>query len=528
MRNKTSFAGAPKVHRSRSMFDLSNQVSASFQHGRLYPLGTPIEVLPGDTITLDMASLIRMNTPVNAFMGNIYCDIYAFFVPNRLVWNHWKQFMGEPESEAWTETTEYTIPTGVFGVSNPANYAKTIGAYYGLPRVNGIRVNELPLRGYALIHNNYFRDQNYQNNILVTLGDASNTGITYGSALARVNKLHDLFTSVLPQAQRTPDGQSVSLPLGSFADVVVTNNVATSTSTAQTVNVSNASAGAISPVRLKSGSVYDSALKADLRTATAATINDLRNAFSLQRYYEALARSGVRYQEILRGIFGVDPGDARAQIPEYLGGKRFPIQVNQVVNTAGSDITGDQTFNQKAMLGSTGAISKTFDSSSIFSKSFTEHGYIHILICFRKWNMYATGLAKTWMKKDKFDFYLPQFAHIGEVAINPKEVHCSNASDNENVFGYQEAWYDYRSRKNETLGFMNPSSPSYLKTMTLAAQYTDGEFVASGDWMYEDEQPINNVLAYYTDFHYLADFQLNIKAARILPMFSVPGLLDHD
>lgn len=532
-RNKTSVAGVPKIHHSRSLFDLSFSNATTIEHGKLTPLCRPIEVLPGDTFSIDVSSIIRMNTPITPVMSTSYFDVYFFFVPNRIVFDKWQQLQGENDTGAWTQTTDYTIPKaaafdgGALGVGS-------IGHYFGLP--NGIRlddhpVNELPLRAYVRIWNDFFRDQNFQNPILIQYGTSTNESVVgYDQTTLQVNKLHDVMTSVLPGAQKGPQ---VTIPLGEYAPVIANDSAAAGWSMTQnSLKWTSAGAGynytyvgaTSSSGGLKAASPAN--LVADLKVASAASINTLRQAFAAQAYYEQLARGGSRYIEVLRNIWNVDPGDARLQRPEYLGGKRIPINVDEIANQTGNSSTGT-TFNNPTQLGSVGAKSKTIDVTSMFTKSFTEHGMLIVLGCARAMHGYTQGLDDIWEKTDKFSFYIPAFANIGEVSLPRKSVYYTGTSADEQTFGFQEGWWMYRTLKNMATGYMDPAASNSLKTWTYYDLYTGGSFAASGEWLKEPKAYVDRTLNYSTGFEYIADFFFKIKCARMMPMYSIPANIDH-
>lgn len=535
-RNKTSISGVPKIHHSRSMFDLSFSNATTFKHGDLVPLCRPIEVLPGDTFSIDVSTVLRMNTPISPVMGSSFFDIYFFFTPNRIVFDKWEQLQGQNDDGAWTENYNHIIPVGG-DYSDQVLDAGMIGHYFGLPaglHCSSNPVNELPLRAYVRIWNDFFRDQNWQNPVKIQYGTGNNESIIgYNVDCLRVNKLHDLYTSTLPGSQKGPQ---VSVPLGDKAFIYADNTYSSAIASSQALYLTPKRNGGSWPVNTQvpisvgpSGTgTYSPNIQpyADLSTATAASINALRMAFAAQAYYEALSRSGSRYIELLRNIWSVDPGDARLQRPEYLGGKRIPINVDEIANTAGNSSTGT-TFNNATQLGSVGAKSKTVDVSSMFTKSFTEHGMLICVGCARALHGYTQGLDPIWTKKDKFDFYLPQFANIGEVSVPRGEVYFTGTNADKDTFGFQEAWYEYRYLKNMATGNMDPSSTNPLSTWTYYDKYVGGSFGCSGDWLYEPRAYVDRTLNFSTGFEYIADFYFNIKAARLMPVYSIPSNIDH-
>jgi hypothetical protein len=446
-RNSNSrFAQAPQVDIQRSTFDRSSGHKTTFNAGKLVPIYVD-EVLPGDTFEMKTSAIIRGSTPIFPVMDNANLDIYFFYVPNRLVWNHWKEFNGENTTSKWEQTMEYSIPQMAPPLANnstPAGWEKgTLADYMGIPTQVGpgasqanpqYTVNHLPFRAYCLIYNEWFRDQNLQDPVLIDTGDSQTNGrhlipetepIEYqiqaalkGANLLPVNKYFDYFTGALPEPQKGPD---VLLPLGSTAPVITmttditgvtgsspslrfasnnpinsqANLVVTPTGTGKgTLNHTTAN------IDVLNGNLIPANLYANLTEATSATINELRLAFQLQRLYERDARGGTRYIEIIKSHFGVTSPDARLQRPEYLGGERIPINIDQVIQTSG-------TMEGTTPQGNTGAYSLTGNQGSYFKHSFVEHGYVLGLACVRTEHTYQQGLEKIWNRKNRFDFYWP-------------------------------------------------------------------------------------------------------------------------
>ena len=554
---ESHFSLLPRVDIQRSRFDRSASLKTSFNAGNIVPFFLE-EVLPGDTFNVKTSRVVRMQTLLTPMMDNVYLDTYYFFVPNRLVWDHWKEFCGENTESAWIPETEYSIPQ----ITAPAGgwQVGTLADYFGVPTgVSGLSVSALPFRAYALIMNEWFRDENLQDPLVVPTDDSTVAGVNTGTFVTDVAKgglpyiackYHDYFTSALPAPQKGPD---VAIPVASpasklnpdlaarFNDLQWVNssgnlvsvpdnnrgmlstgfrfNTATNAYTDSTRYFNDAVTGSSSP----GTSVIPGNLVADFSgTSQAATINQLRLAFQIQKFYEKQARGGSRYTEVVRSFFGVTSPDARLQRPEYLGGNRTPINVNQVIQQSG---TGESVNTPQ---GTVVGMSLTTDSHSDFTKSFTEHGFIIGVMVARYDHTYQQGLNRLWSRKDKFDYYWPVFANIGEQAIKNKEIYAQGNSTDDEVFGYQEAWAEYRYKPNQVTGEMRSQYAQSLDVWHLADDYSKLPSL-SAEWIQEDGKTIDRVLAVSSDLanQFFADIYVKNYCTRPMPMYSIPGLIDH-
>lgn len=549
---ESHFSLNPHVDISRSRFDRSASVKTSFNVGDIVPFYVE-EVLPGDTFQVKSSKVVRMQTLLTPMMDNVYLDTYYFFVPNRLVWNHWKEFCGENTESAWIPETEYNIPQLVSPAADGWKVG-TIADYFGIPTgVSGLSVNALPFRAYALIINEWFRDQNLQDPLVVPLDDSTVTGVNTGTFVTDVakgglpyiaSKYHDYFTSCLPSPQKGPDvvipvAQASAWPVQTRAETyepesMITLSGKNKNGTNHLFNVGWNGSGFGTDRYL--GEVKDSTSTTDSGfvptnlwavgdgSAQAATINQLRMAFQIQKFYEQQARGGSRYTEVVRSFFGVTSPDARLQRPEYLGGNRVPINVNQVIQQSGTESTGTP---QGTVVG----MSQTTDTHEDFIKSFTEHGFIIGLMVARYDHTYQQGLNRMWSRKDKFDYYWPVFANIGEQAVKNKEIFATGSaagSKDEEVFGYQEAWADYRYKPSQVTGEMRSQYEKSLDVWHLADDYAQLPTL-SDSWIREDKTNVDRVLAVTSKVsnQLFADIYVTNYATRPMPMYSVPGLIDH-
>jgi len=541
-----------RIDMSRSTFDRSASVKTSFNVGDIVPFFLE-EVLPGDTFNVRSSKVVRMQTLLTPMMDNVYLDTYYFFVPNRLVWNHWKEFNGENTESAWIPQTEYSVPQ----ITAPAGgwSVGTLADYFGLPTgVAGISVSALPFRAYALVMNEWFRDQNLQDALVVPVDDATVAGSNGGTFVSDVAKggkpyiaakYHDYFTSCLPSPQKGPDvtlsvAQQADMPvISKYSDIppsvfITADSIRFATgvsgSTWQRPGNGNAVAfGADGKLveRSSSGAVSTPVKPSNLwaipsGNAIVATINQLRLAFQIQKLYERDARGGTRYIEVLKSHFGVTSPDARLQRPEYLGGNRVPINVNQVIQQSGTGAGADTP--QGTVVG----MSQTTDSNSDFMKSFTEHGYIIGVMVARYDHTYQQGIERHWSRKTRFDYYWPVFANIGEQAVKNKEIFAQGTAKDDEVFGYQEAWSDYRYKPNRVTGEMRSAYAQSLDVWHLADDYSSLPSL-SDSWIREDKNTVDRVLAVKSTVsnQLFADIYIKNRATRPMPMYSIPGLIDH-
>lgn len=548
-RNQNSrFATNPtNLDISRSRFARHCDVKFTFNVGDLIPFYVD-EVLPGDTFQIDTSKVIRLQTPATPFMDNIYLDYYWFFVPNRLVWEHWRELMGENTESAWIPETEYSVPI----VNSPSGgwTEGTIADYMGIPtKVSNLSVNALPFRAYALIANEWFRDQNLTDPLLIPVTDATATGVNTnsnpgdfakGGLPFKVAKFHDYFTSCLPSPQKGPDvgialtgnaavfgsGLSPSLGLTGTSLPAGSDKLGLRTGTAgdRALAFNTNSVSSDESFFKPKGDGVNPLGYADLSSISAVTVNELRLAFQLQRLYEKDARGGTRYIEILKSHFGVTSPDARLQRPEYLGGSRIPINVNQVVSTNGNNVSTSQVGS----LGDTGAYSLTIDRHSDFTRSFVEHGFVIGLCCARYDHSYQQGLERFWSRKTRFDYYFPVLANIGEQAVKNREIFATGSDTDNEVFGYQEAWADYRYKPSRVAGEMRSNVDASLDIWHLSDDYSELPKL-SDSWIREDKSNVDRVLTVQSSVsnQLFADIYVENYTTRAMPLYSIPGLIDH-
>lgn len=568
MRNENSrFAQLPSVNISRSKFKRDSTVKTSFNVGDLVPFYID-EVLPGDTFQVKTNMVARMQPLVSAPMDNLYLDTYFFFVPNRLVWNHWKELNGENTDSAWIPETEYqvpqiTAPTGGWNIG-------TIADYFGIPvGISGLSVSALPFRAYSLICNEWFRDQNLKDPLETPVDDTTVVGVNTGNYITdcakgglpfKAAKLHDYFTSCLPGPQKGPD-VSISLAQGVDNVIPVTTYPSSLLSSNERVNSIHygtvkgftyqpspqekilfpagvmRATGDDQPGTVNNTGTYvinSSSLGGTFQSTgyglmpdnlgvqlSSVTINQLRTAFQIQKMYERDARGGTRYTEILRSHFGVTSPDSRLQRPEYLGGQRIPININQVIQSSSSVEDSPQ--------GNVAAYSLTAGSHGDFIQSFTEHGFILGLMVARYEHTYQQGLNRLWSKKSRTDFYLPVLANIGEQPVLNKEIYAQGTAADNEVFGYQEAWADYRYKPSIVTGEMRSNHNKTLDSWHWADDY-DSQPMLSSAWIDENKSNIDRSLAVTSSVanQLYADIFVQNDTTRPMPVYSIPGFIDHN
>lgn len=529
------FSQIPSTQIPRSVFDRSHGYKTTFNSGYLVPFYVD-EVLPGDSFKLTATLFARLATPIVPFMDNLYLETFFFFVPNRLLWDNWQKFNGERKNP--TDLTDFLIPT-VSG-TNVSN--QTLWDYFGLPtNVNkALKVNALPFRAYNLIFNEWFRDENLQESLKVPTGDGPDNLTDYN--LVHRGKRHDYFTSCLPWPQKGP---GVEISIGGSADVSIPagnslGQIALSQSGALTVfpyaktyrldtgsrshvidsfYLQSSDGSEPGPASFVNVGVTIPALTgtANLSSATPISINDLRQAFQIQKLYERDARGGTRYTEILRSHFGVISPDARLQRPEYLGGSSARISINPVQQTSSTNETTPQ-----GNLAAYGVVSDNFHG---FSKSFVEHGYVFGFVNVRADLTYQQGLNRMWSRQGRFDFYWPVLAHLGEQAVLNKEIYAQGTADDDKVFGYQERYAEYRYYPGQITGKFRSTDPQSLDSWHLAQKFSSLPTLSSQ--FIQDNPPVDRVIAVQDEPQFLFDSYIRLKCARPMPVYSVPGLVDH-
>lgn len=512
----TQFSKVATANIQRSAFNRSFGYKTTFDSGYLIPFFCQ-EVMPGDTHTVKPLIFARLSTPIVPFMDNLYLDTFFFFVPNRLVWEHWKEFCGEQKNPG--DSIDYiipmlTVPSGGYDVGS-------VYDYFALPTgVGNFKHSALPFRAMNLIYNEWFRDENLQDSLPVNLTD-STADETY--SLFRRGKRHDYFTSCLPWPQKGP---GVELPLTGNAPIVSSNVSAVPDGnysaldprwTGVLCSVDNSGVKFIDDSTYKLGTANTYAY-ADLSTVTSATINSLRQAFQIQRLLERDARGGTRYIELILSHFGVKSSDARLQRPEYLGGGSSPIIVNPVMQTSA---TGQDSTPQ----GNLSAFAYVNHKKGGFSKSFEEHGYIIGFMSVRADLNYQQGLQRFWSRSTRYDFYWPVLAHLGEQAVLNKEIYCQGNSKDEEVFGYQERWAEYRYEPNKITGKMRSTYAQSLDIWHLAQKFDT--LPVLNDEFIEDNPPVKRVLAVQDEPEFIADVWFNYSCVRPMPVRSTPGMVDH-
>lgn len=517
--NQHLFSQIPRADIQRSSFNRSHSYKTTLDSGYLVPFFVD-EVLPGDTFNLKATLFGRLSTPVVPFMDNMYLETFFFFVPNRLVWDNWQKFNGEQKNPG--DSTDFLIPTLEAG----KHEVGSIADYFGIPTgVSLDKINALPFRAYNLIYNEWFRDENLQDSLEVPTGDGPDPINKYN--LVRRGKRHDYFTSCLPWPQKGP---GVELPLGSTANLNGTLSVPGGSYTLNVDTNGNAlshypywtwqNGSSVNPTITVPTHPIDmskSGVTVDLSSATAITINSLRQAFQLQKLYERDARGGTRYTEILRAHFGVISPDARLQRPEYLGGSSTRININPVQQTSATDTTSPQ--------GNLAAYGVLGDKVNGFMKSFVEHGYIIGLVNVRADLTYQQGLNRMWSRQTRFDYYWPALAHLGEQAVLNKEIYAQGTSKDNEVFGYQERWAEYRYFPSQITGKFRSTYAQSLDVWHLAQEFA--ELPKLNSKFIVDNPPIARVLAVQNEPQILLDCYFSLSCVRPMPIYSLPGLVDH-
>lgn len=530
------FSDAPAMYMRRTKFDRSHVYKTTFNAGKLIPVFVD-EVLPGDTTRMSVNYFARLATPIKPIMDNIYLDWFFFFVPNRLVWEHWQNFCFEQEDP--DDKTDYVIPTVTATGNSDNNYVGSLWDYFGLPvntSGNLSDISALPFRGVYLIWNEWFRDENLQKSVKIQKGDAnevlnsaraaeqpswvftSETSIVPGLACPPRGKRHDYFTSALPWTQKGP---GVDISLTGNAPIVATTNTQPAP---HEPGIYVARDGASStrfaamiwdtgPSDVASGSVY-----ADLSDVSAITINGLRTAFQMQKFYERLARGGSRYTEVLRSFFGVVSPDARLQRPEFLGSFTKMVMVNPIAQTSATNDTTPQ--------GNLSAYGVTASKFHGFTKSFVEHGYIIGFVCARADLTYQQGINKMWLRSTVYDFYWPTFAHLGEQAIELREIYAQGTADDTKVFGYQERYAEYRYKPSQITGKFRSSVTGGNLDVWHLSQFFGNAPTLNEEFITENP-PIKRIIAVQDEPEFLLDIGFRYTTVRPMPMFGTPGLVDH-
>lgn len=542
------FSDAPAMYMKRTKFDRSHVYKTTFNSGRLIPVFVD-EVLPGDTARMSVNYFARMATPIKPIMDNIYLDWFFFFVPNRLVWEHWQNFCFEQEDP--DDSTDYVIPTVIAADNSENAYIGSLWDYFGLPvntsgNLSGI--SALPFRAVYLIWNEWFRDENLQKSVKIQKGDTnevldssrssdqpswvftSGTSLVPGLACPPRGKRHDYFTSALPWTQKGPgvnislsgdapvigNGQRLGLaPDGAGSEVGYLNM---SSNVGAMLRNAGGSEWSTSQTAFVTSDSSKSGLLADLSDVSAITINGLRTAFQMQKFYERLARGGSRYTEVLRSFFGVVSPDARLQRPEFLGSFTKMINVNPIAQTSATDNTSPQ--------GNLSAYGVTAAKFHGFTKSFVEHGYVFGFVCARADLTYQQGINKMWLRSTVYDFYWPTFAHLGEQAIELREIYAQGSEADTTVFGYQERYAEYRYKPSQITGKFRSSVVNGSLDKWHLSQFFKNAPTLNEEFITENP-PIERIIAVQDEPEFLLDIGFRYTTVRPMPLFGTPGLVDH-
>lgn len=510
---KHQFSEVPHANIQRSSFDRSHGFKTTFDAGKLIPILVD-EILPGDTVNLNMTGFARMATPIFPVMDNAFMDTHFFAVPVRLLWDNWQKFNGEQTNPG--DSIDYTVPTMTAPAGGYDN--ESLSDYFGIPtKIAGLEHSSLWHRAYNLIFNEWYRDQNLQDSITTSTSDSPDSPSDY--VIQRRGKRHDYFTSCLPWPQK---GDAVSLPLSGNADIKYGDTLAGSSLTDYYYQPrTDGSIAANYPgYGTETSNIHVQGvntthnLVADLTSVTAATINELRESFAIQHLLEKTARAGSRYTEIIKGHFGVTSPDARLQRPEYLGGGSSPIIVTPIEQTSSSDTTSPQ--------GNLAAMATSTLNGHGFTKSFTEHCVLIGLVSVRADLTYQQGLDRMFSRSTRYDFFWPALANIGEQAVLNKEIYADGTTADEDIFGYQERWAEYRYKPSKITGKFRSNDAQSLDAWHLSQEFAS--LPTLGADFIEENPPLDRVVAVPSEPHFIFDSYMRMKSARPMPVNSVPGL----